>query len=197
VVAAWIAQLARGVLALALGITITLTLDHSAVFGLLTFGAFAVLTGAVILLSTLRGAYAGRMRPAFIAQAVATLVAGVVALVVPTGGVAFLAFLAGAWAIVAGLLETASGILSRSFVPLARDWILTGALTLGLGLALVLIPRDLVQNFTGPDHVARALTASIVDVGILGAWAAIVGIQLGIATITLRSEARARQQVAA
>ena len=67
VVAAWIAQLARGVLALVLGVTITLTLEHSPLFGLLTFGGFAVLSGAVLLVATLRGAYAGRMRAAFLA----------------------------------------------------------------------------------------------------------------------------------
>jgi uncharacterized membrane protein HdeD (DUF308 family) len=188
VVAAWIAQLARGVLALGLGITITLTLEHSPAFGLLTFGAFAVLTGTVLLLASLRGAYAGRMRPAFLAQAVATFAAGVVALAVPTGGVAFLAFLVGAWAIVTGLLEGASGILSRSLVPLARDWILTGALTVLLGVVAFVVPPDFVQAFSGEKGNSGTLTSSVILIGVIGAWGILVGVLQVISAVTVRSD---------
>lgn len=191
----WIATLARAIPALALGLVITFSSDHSAEFGLICFGVFAILTGAVQLASALR-ALRGR-RSLFLVQAVVTLLAGIAALVLPTGGVGYLVWVVSAWAIIVGAIELVNGLMSRGRVSAARDWILTGAFTLFLGLALVLIPRDLVQNFTGPDHVARALTAAIVDVGILGAWAAIVGVQLAIATVTLRSASRARQQVTA
>jgi uncharacterized membrane protein HdeD (DUF308 family) len=188
VVAAWIAQLARGVLALGLGIAITLTLEHSPLFGLLTFGAFAVLTGLVILVSTLRGAYAGRMRPAFLVQALATLAAGIVAFAVPTGGVAFLAFLVGAWAVVTGLLEGASGILMRSALPLARDWIITGALTVVLGVVAFALPPDFVQAFSGEKGNSGTLTSSVILIGVIGAWAILVGVLQVISAITVRSD---------
>gem|GEM_PF-925574 len=132
-VAVWIAQLARGILALALGVTITLTLEHTAAFGFISFGIFAVLSSVVLLLAVLRGDYAGDRRFTFLMQAVATLAAGVVALAVPLGGVAFLGILVGAWALLTGLLEGASGILSRGRSALARDWILVGAATVVLG----------------------------------------------------------------
>ncbi len=192
VVAAWIAQLARGVLALVLGITITLTLEHTPVFGLLTFGTFAVLTAAVLLLASLRSAYAGRMRPAFLAQAVATLAAGIVALAVPTGGVALLAFLVGAWALVTGLLEGASGILLRSELPIARDWIIAGVLTVLLGVVAFALPPDFVQAFSGENGNSGTLTSSVILIGVVGAWAIPVGVLQVISAVTVRSDRTVR-----
>ena len=186
-VAAWIAQLARGILALALGVVITLTLEHTPVFGLLTFGAFAVLTGIVLLGATLFGAYAGRMRAGFLAQGVATLAAGIVALAVPGGGVAFLAILVGAWALVAGLLEALSGILARKLSGLARDWIIAGVLTVALGAAALLLPPDFEQALVGEKGAAGTLTSSVILVGMIGAWAILVGVLQTISAITVRS----------
>jgi len=192
VVAAWIAQLARGVLALALGITITLTLEHSPVFGLLTFGAFAVLTGTVLVAASLRTAYAGRMRTTFLVQGVATLAAGIVAFAVPTGGVAFLAILVGVWAVVSGLLEGASGILTRSDLPIARDWIITGVLTVVLGVVAFALPPDFVQAFAGEKGNSGTLTSSVILIGVIGAWAILVGVLQVISAITVRSDRPAR-----
>lgn len=186
VVAAWIAQLARGILALALGVTITLTLEHTPVFGLLTFGVFALLTGVVLFAGTLRGAYAGRMRAAFLAQGLATFAAGVVALAVPGGGVAFLAFVVGGWALLAGLLEGASGILTRKLSPLARDWIIAGVLTVALGAVALLMPTDFVQAFSGEKGVSGTLTSSVILIGVIGLWAILVGVLQTISAITVR-----------
>jgi uncharacterized membrane protein HdeD (DUF308 family) len=187
VVAAWIAQLARGILALALGITITLTLEHTPLFGLVTFGTFAVLTGIAVFGATLFGAYAGRMRAGFLAQGVATLAAGIVALAVPDGGVAFLAILVGAWALVAGLLEGASGILARKLSPLARDWIIAGVLTVALGVVALLLPPDFEQTLVGEKGAAGTLTSSVILIGVIGAWAILVGVLQTISAITVRS----------
>ncbi|WP_309711793.1 DUF308 domain-containing protein [Pseudolysinimonas sp.] len=186
-VAAWIAQLARGILALALGVTITLTLEHTPVFGLVTFGVFAVLAGLVVLGATLGGAYAGRMRAGFLVQGVATVAAGVVALAVPGGGVAFLAYLVGAWAVVAGLLEGASGILARRLSPLARDWLIAGVLTVALGAVAFVLPPDFVQAFAGDRGVSGTLTSSVILIGVIGVWAILVGVLQTISAITVRS----------
>lgn len=187
VVAAWIAQLARGILALALGLIITLTLDHSPVFGLVTFGAFAVLTGVVLIGATLFGAYAGRMRAGFLVQGVATLAAGIMALAAPGGGVAFLAILVGAWALLAGLLEGASGILARRRSDLARDWIIGGALTVSLGAVALLLPPDFEQALVGEKGATGTLTTSVILIGVIGAWAILVGVLQTISAITVRS----------
>ncbi len=52
---AWIVALLRAVPALALGLVITFSSDHSATFGLVAFGVFALVTGAVVLVAALRG----------------------------------------------------------------------------------------------------------------------------------------------
>lgn len=192
-VAAWVLQLTRGILALALGLTITLTLAHSPVFGLVTFGVFAVLTGVVLLVGTLRGAYAGRMAPAFVAQGVASLFAGAVAFVlIPVAGTVAYAIVVGAWAVVAGLLETTSGILSRGRSTIARDWIIAGALTVVLGGVALLVPPDFVQAFSGAKGVTGTLTASVILIGIVGAWAVLVGVLQTISAVTLRTDRAAR-----
>lgn len=185
-VAAWIAQLARGVLALALGVTVALTLEHGPLFGLLTFGAFAVLSGAVLLVAVLRGDYAQSRRGLFAAQAGLTIVAGGVALAVPTGGVAFFGILVGVWALGAGLLELAAGILSRGRSVLARDWTLVGALTVALGAVALLLPPDFAQAFAGDRGVSGTLTASVVLVGVVGAWAVLVGVLQAISAVSVR-----------
>jgi uncharacterized membrane protein HdeD (DUF308 family) len=187
VVAAWIAQLARGILALALGITITLTLEHTPVFGLVTFGVFAVLAGVVLVGASLFGAYAGRMRAGFLTQGVATAAAGIVALAVPGGGVAFLGYLVGAWAVVAGVLEGASGILARKLSPLARDWVIAGALTVALGLVALLLPPDIVQTFAGERGASGTLTSSVILIGVIGVWAILVGVLQTISAVTVRT----------
>jgi uncharacterized membrane protein HdeD (DUF308 family) len=187
VVAAWIAQLARGILALALGITITLTLEHTPVFGLVTFGSFALLAGVVLVGVSLFGAYAGRMRAGFLAQGVVTAAAGIVALSVPGGGVAFLGYLVGAWAVVAGLLEGASGILARKLSPLARDWIIVGVLTVALGLVALLLPPDIAQTFAGERGASGTLTSSVILIGVIGVWAILVGVLQTISAVTVRT----------
>jgi len=192
VVAAWIAQLARGILALALGVTIALTLEHTPLFGLLTFGAFAVLSSVVLLVATLRSDYAGERRFTFLMQAVVTFAAGVVALAVPNGGVAFLAILVGAWALLTGLLEGASGILARSRSPLARDWLLTGVVTVLLGVVAIVVPPDFVQAFAGERGQAGTLTSSVILIGVLGAWAVIAGVLQTISAISVRADRTAR-----
>ncbi len=187
VVAAWIAQLARGVLALALGVTIALTLAHTPLFGLVTFGVFAVLSSIVLLGATLRGDYAGPRRFTFLVQAIATLVAGILALAVPNGGVAYLGILVGAWALLTGLLEGASGILARGRAPLTRDWLLTGVVTALLGVVALVLPPDFVQAFAGERGQAGTLTSSVILVGVIGGWAIIVGVLQTISAVSVRA----------
>lgn len=193
---AWIPQLIRGVLALALGVLITLTLAHTPAFGLLTFGVFAVLSGVVIVAGSLLGAYGGRMSAAFVTQGALTVAAGVVALVLSSAGMAAYTIVVGSWALTVGILELVSGIVSRGRSPLARDWVLTGILTLALAAVAFLVPPDFVQSFTGDRGVEGTLTASIVLVGVVGAWAVLVGVLQVISGITVRGAGR-RTAVAA
>ena len=186
----WIVALARAIPALVLGLVITFNADHSAALGLIGFGVYAVVVGAVLAAASFRRLVDAAARAPFLIQGVVTLVAGIAALVLPSGGTPYLVWVLSAWAIVAGALELVNGIRHRRRTVAARDWILTGALTLLLAIAVLLVPPGLATAFTGPDGVERVLTAAIVVVGILGAWAVIVGVQLGIAAVSLRPEHR-------
>jgi uncharacterized membrane protein HdeD (DUF308 family) len=179
--------LARAVPALVLGLVITFSSDHSAAFGLIAFGIFALVTGAVLVAAAIRHLFDAAARTLFLIQGVVTLLAGVAAIVLPSGGTPYLIWVVSAWAILAGALELVNGIRLRRTASGARDWLLTGALTLLLACAVLVVPPGLAQEFTGPDEVTRVLTAAIMVVGLIGAWAVIVGVQLGIAAIPPRA----------
>jgi hypothetical protein len=51
---------------------------------------------------------------------------------------------------------------------------------------VLLVPADFTQVFTGPDDVERELTASVIVVGLIGAYWAIVGLFLVIAGLSLK-----------
>ncbi|MDF1477696.1 hypothetical protein PYV02_01200 [Leifsonia sp. H3M29-4] len=181
----WYPPLGRAIPALALAAVITFSADHSARLGLLCFGAFATVSG--VLLSALvwrsRTTPAGRVQ---LVQGAITLVAGIVGLVLSGGGLPFLVFLVTAWAAVTGMLELWLGIRYRGRDRAARDWIFAGALTALLAVAVLLVPPGLAQAFTGPDGVTRELTAAVVVVGLLGAYAALLGVFLTIGALSLK-----------
>lgn len=189
-VPAWIPQLIRGVLALALGILVTLTLDHAPVFGLVTFGVFAVLAGGALLVGAIRGGYGGRMAASFTAQGALTVAAGVVALALSSAGMTAYALIVGSWALTAGILELVSGIVSRGRSSFARDWVITGVLTIALAAVAFLVPPDFVQAFSGDRGAAGVLTASVILVGVVGAWAILVGVLQVISAVSARGVSR-------
>lgn len=194
----WVAPLARALPALVLGLLITFSQDHSSILGLISFGVFAVITAAILLASALR-ADAG-LRGTVLLQGIFTAIAGIAALVLPGGGIGYLVYVVSGWAIVAGAIETVNGIRYRKARPAARDWLLTGVLTLLLGLAFLLVPQGLSESYGFEEkgqEVSGVITADIVLVGMLGAWAIIVGVQLVIAAITLRTPRPATTEVTA
>lgn len=187
-VPAWTLQLARGILALGLGVTIALTLAHTPAFGLTVFGAFALLSGAVLVVAGLRSAYGGRMRGLVLTQGAVTLAVGVVALTNVGADTRFLGLVVGVWALVAGAQETLAGILARATSPLARDWLIGGILTLALGVVALVLPADFVQTFVGErEGSAGTLTAPVVLIGVLGAWAVLTGVLQTISAVSVRS----------
>jgi uncharacterized membrane protein HdeD (DUF308 family) len=180
--------LARALPALVLGLVITFSADHSAVFGLTGFGIFAVVTAAVVLASGLRAARS--MRGLVLVQGVVTALAGVAALTVPTRSIGVLVTIVSAWAIVAGALEAVNGIRFRRTRIAARDWLVTGVLTVLLGVVALVVPQNYADAYAVDDKggvVSGVVTADILLVGIIGAWAVIVGVQLAIAAVTLRA----------
>jgi uncharacterized membrane protein HdeD (DUF308 family) len=191
--APWTVTACRAGLALVLGLAITFTGGHSAGFGLVAFGAFGVLAGVVLLLGALLALH-GTVRGSFLVQAVVTLAAGIAAIAVVTSApkrddVIALVGIVSAFGIVTGALELVTGLRARRRDGSARDWILIGALTALLGVAFLVVPPDYSQALGGIQKITGTLTASVVLVGLLGAWGIVVGVLQAISAVSLRGTA--------
>ena len=183
---AWYVPVARAIPALALAAVVTFTADHSAAVGLLTFGTFAVASGAVLTAFAVRSPARGVARTLTLAQGLVTVAAGIAAIALVNGGLPSFVFLLTAWAAIAGFLELYLGLRGRGRARSSRDWVFAGVLTALLALGVLLVPPGFSQAFTGPDGVDRALTASVIVVGALGAYWAILGVYLVIAGLSLK-----------
>jgi len=184
--AAWLVPALRALVALVAGLAVTFTSGHSAAFGLVVFGLFAVVEGAVVTAGAFGDRSERSSRGLFALQGVLTVAAGIAALALPEGGVHYLVWVVSAWAVVTGALELVSGIRARGRVAAARDWMVIGGLTLILAAALLVVPPDYTQTLGGIEQVKGQLTASVVLVGIFGGWAIIAGVLLGIASVSAR-----------
>ena len=183
----WPVPLLRAVPALAMGVIITFSPDHSARIGLIVFGAATLVAGLVLALgAATRLSSDPSSRTMQLVQGVAGLLAGIAALVFSSGGLTVLVAVVLAWAFVTGALELVTGLRRRGRSPLARDWTTVGALTLALALAFVLVPPDYARELGGIERIEGVLTSSTVLVGLLGAYGALVGVFLVIAGLSLK-----------
>ena len=182
----WYLPVARAIAAVAVALTVTFSADHSAPLGFITFGLFAVATGVVLAAVTLRAPGRDTARTITLVQAAVLIVAGVIALVMINAGLPFLILLVTGVAAITGFLELYLGLRGRGRDRAARDHVFVGVLTALLALGVLLVPPGFVQSFIGPDGVVRQLTASIIVVGGLGAYWAILGVYLAIAGLSLK-----------
>jgi uncharacterized membrane protein HdeD (DUF308 family) len=188
----------RAILALALGLAITFTSGHTAGFGLIAFGVYAVLAGALLLVGWIGPRAAAEARTAFRAQGAVTLIAGVAALALPGGGMPYLVLLLSGWAIVAGALELVSGIRFRRRSAGWADWVAVGGLTVLLGVIALVLPPDIADVYAGDKGVEGLLTSSIIVTGMLGAWGVLTGVLQAIAAASpARSATRTRAEAEA
>ncbi|EAR26140.1 hypothetical protein A20C1_09674 [marine actinobacterium PHSC20C1] len=183
---AWYVPLARAIPALALAIVVTFSADHSARLGLVTLASFTLVAGSVLLTASVLSSARGIARSLTIAQGAVTLAAAIAAFVATGGGQAYFVFLLTAFAAITGFIELYVGLRSRGRDASSRDWVFVGGLTALLALVVLLVPPGFSQPYTGPDGIDRELTASIVVVGLLGAYWAILGVYLVIAALSLK-----------
>jgi uncharacterized membrane protein HdeD (DUF308 family) len=186
----WLVTLGRAAAAIVVAILVTFSPDHSPTLGFLAFGGFALATGLVLLLGSFVSVPEAATRAFVAAHGVLTVTAGVVALSSSGAGLPFLIFLVSSWAALTGFLELYVGLRNRGRSALARDWTFVGIVTALFAVAVLLVPPDLRQSLGGVEDVDGELTASIVVVGAIGAYAAIVGVYLAIAGVSLRFVAR-------
>lgn len=155
--------LARGVLALVLAVVVTFSPEHSPAVGLAVLGGWAVLTGiALLLISRRTRSLLSRAHGA--AAVLAAIAAFAVLLLAPAAAPAALVPLLAGLAAVSGALDVAAGVRGGA----GRDGVVVGGASLLLALLVFAFPADPV--FT---------------VGLLGAWAAIVGVYLVIGALSV------------
>ncbi|WP_341953265.1 DUF308 domain-containing protein [Salinibacterium sp. TMP30] len=194
---AWYVPLARAIPALALAIVVTFSADHSARLGLVTLASFTLVAGAVLVTASVISPHKGVSRNLWITQGVVTVATAIAAFVATGGGQAYFVFLLTAFAAITGFIELYLGLRSRGRDASSRDWVFVGALTALLALIVLLVPPGFSQPYTGPDGIDRELTASIVVVGLLGAYWAILGVYLVIAAFSLKWSNKDHDSVAA
>ena len=185
---AWAAPIFRGAIALALAMVITFSADHSAALGIATLGIFGISSGASMGAVAMRSPRSVTRSIQFL-NAIVAIAVGTGALITIAAGftaLAALIALVATFAVITGSLELFCGFRERGENASARDWSVVGAATLALALAVLVIPPDFVQQFSGPDGVARELTASVIIVGLLSAYLAVVGVYLAIAGLSLK-----------
>lgn len=164
----WGVPVARAIPATVVALVVAFTPNHSSVVGLIVFGAFALTSGLLTGILTLRALPAGTSRTLLLTQAVVSIVAGVLALALQGFGLGLLLYLVSVWAAITAILELVTGLRVRGEAP-AKDWIAMGGLTGILALVFLLLPLT-----------------DLVAVGLFGAYGAVLGIYLVIAGLSLR-----------
>lgn len=170
----WVIPLTRAAVAFVVAGLTTFTQLHSAQFGMLVFGGYAIASGLV--LATLSGMRMGDRIAArlFTIQGLLGVLAGVVALLASGAGLAFFQYLVTVWAAASGVIELYCGLRSgrQSAAPgptRQRDWRNSGAFTAALALVFVFLPSD-----------------AVLAVGVFGVYAVMLGVYLAIAAFSLK-----------
>lgn len=164
----WAVPVVRGILALVPAAVITFSPNHSPEFGLLVFGVWAIVSGLIVGALSLRLTVERGIRTLSAVNAVATVVAGILAVTLP-GVLPFLLYLVSVWAAVTGIVELFAGLRARGHTPAARDWIAVGAFTALLALVFLVFPLD-----------------AVAAVGFLGGYLVILGVYLLIGGLSLK-----------
>ena len=188
-------QLIRALLAAVAAIMITFSADHGAGYGLSVFSGYAVTLGLVLLLGAWM-VYRKGARAAILSIGVLSLVAGMVTGVPVYRSIGMFFIVVIAWALLTGLIEGISGLrgmrragaagdrVARSD---ARDGLVVGAITVLLGLGLLLVPAQYTLNYAIAEaHRSFTLTGIAIAVGIFGGYAAVIAVYLGIAGLSPR-----------
>jgi uncharacterized membrane protein HdeD (DUF308 family) len=130
----------RGVFAIAFGILCLVAPMPSLVALIILFGIFAILDGASNLVLAARKSQVGGRWPALIVSGLASIVAGVLALVWPTLSALALLMVIAAWSIVTGVMSIVAAIRLRKEIH--NEWllVLNGLLSIAFGVLVLLFP---------------------------------------------------------
>lgn len=189
-------QIARALFAALAAIMITFSPDHSAAVGMAVFSGWAIATALVLIFAAWQVYPSGR-RAAPVVLGVFTIVAGMIA-GIPAARTATLFFaIVIAWALATGIAELVAGLRARGSDPAARDAILIGAITIALGLGLLLVnPAYSLEYLIRDAGRTGVLTGITIGVGIFGGYAAVIAVFLGIAGFSPRKPGAAETESA-
>ncbi|MBF0817023.1 acyl-CoA synthetase [Microbacterium paludicola] len=179
-------QLLRALFAAIAALMITFSPDHSSEVGLAVFGGFGIATGLVFAVAAWLVAPAGQRGSAILLAAI-HLAAGMAASAVVLRSDTLFFVVVIAWALLAGLTELLAAILQRARLDrsAARDGIAVGGLTMLLGVALLFVsPSYELHYFIEEAGREFTLTGTTIAVGLLGGYAAIAAVFLGIAGLS-------------
>ena len=169
----WWALALRGVAAVLFGILAIFWPGITILSLVMVFGAFAIVDGVVLLVAAIRkdGKAHG---PMLLIQAIVGIVFGLIALFAPIATAIALVLLIAGWSIVTGVLEILVAIRLRKEIE--GEWMLvvSGALSILLGVGLAAIP--------GMGVVAMAW--------IIGVYAIVAGVVLIALALRLRGLAQ-------
>lgn len=170
----WVVPVVRGALAIVPAVVITFSQDHSPTLGLAVFGVWAIVSGLFTGAASLRLIDDRLIRTLFAANGVLTVIAGLLALIMPAS-LGFLVVLVISWAAVTGIVELIAGLRARGRSSASRDWVTAGAATALAAAVFLIFPFDAVSI-----------------VGLLGAYLVIVGVLLVIGGLSLKWGGQAR-----
>lgn len=192
----WISLLVRAIPALIGALVIAFSQDHSPRFGFLVFGVVLIVSGIMVGFEAV-GITGHPARGFVYARALLSTVTGGVALFFAAdshdlGTAGAFIMVVSIWGIVTGLIELAGAYVTRRHQLYSGEILISGALTLLIGVIIAFVPADLLIQLGGIEQVEGTLDASVTAVGLVGGFFTVLGVLLVVEAITLRSALRRR-----
>jgi uncharacterized membrane protein HdeD (DUF308 family) len=135
----WWALALRGAIAILFGLAALLRPDIALEALILLFGAYALVDGVFAIVGVFGGTRGGTPRWLLLIEGIASILAGLIALVLPGLAAVALLYLIAAWAVITGVFEIASAIRLRQEIRGEWALIVGGALSILFGVILAVI----------------------------------------------------------
>lgn len=136
----WWALALRGVVAILFGIAAFLRPDIALEALILLFGAYALVDGVFSIVGVFGGTRMGTPRWLLFVEGVVSILAGLIAFILPGLTAVALLYLVAAWAVITGIMQAATAIRLRQEIQGEWALIVGGALSVLFGLILAVLP---------------------------------------------------------
>lgn len=164
--------IARSIPTIAAALVITFSRNHAAEVGLVVFVAFGLIVAPIIFLESLYVGLEKTVKNSIAVQAIATAVAAAIAAATIGEGLGAFVLVISIWAAISAATELYAGYKCTE-KTISRELLALGGITALLAIVVAAIPMN-----------------DVYVVGIFGAYAAILGVFLVIAGISLRLDSR-------